>query len=146
MRLHLTSAARRRALIVVALCSALVVPATASFAAPDSQTTGTMVGSVTCGPAEETPAAQARIAVEGMDLATSTDSAGKFTLANVPTVQFLTVDAMADPSGLGVVSRYNVAVQPGAVTDIGNLDLSVCPQPQPALSSEQTPDELDNAP
>ncbi len=136
MTLRLSSAA-----LVAVLCAALIVPAASSFAATQTSPTGIVIGTVTCGPAEETPAPQARIAIEGIDLATSADSSGKFTLVNVPTGQFLTIDASTDPSGAEVTSRYNVSVQAGSITDIGNLDLTVCPaaQSQPTDAPTFTP-------
>ena len=120
----------KRALIVTALSAALLSPATSSLADTSSAPTGTIVGTVTCGPDETTAAPNARIAVDGMNLSATSDSAGKFTLLNVPSGQLLNIDALADPSGTVSTTRYNVSVTAGAVTDIGNLDLVACPQPQ----------------
>jgi len=138
-----SSAARRRALLVTALSAALLVPATATLAATPSTPTGTLVGTVTCGPDEVTAAPQARIAVDGMDLSTHADASGKFTLLNVPTGQLLQIDAQADPSGAVTTSRYNVSAQAGAVTDIGNLDLVACPTSQPATDVQTAPSTAD---
>jgi hypothetical protein len=124
-----SSAATRRALIVTALSAAMLVPATSTLAAAP---TGTVVGTVTCGPAQETPAPQATIAIDGMRLSTTADSAGKFTLTNVPAGQLLSVDALADPAGAVTTTRYNISIAPDTVTDIGNLDLVACPSIQPA--------------
>ncbi len=130
MTFHFSSAIRRRAVIVTALSAALLAPATTTLAATPFAPTGTLVGTATCGADAVTPAPRARIAVDGMNLSTSTDSAGKFTLTNVPSGQLLQIDALADSSGAVTSIRYNVSVQAGAVTDIGNLDLVACPAPQ----------------
>ena len=132
MAFRLSRATASRALIVTALSAVLLVPATVSFAANPSESTGTIVGTVTCGADELTPAASARITVHGMSATASPDAAGKFTLLDVPADQVVNIDAFADPSGGVSATRYNVSVSAGTVTDIGNLDLSVCPQAQPA--------------
>lgn len=148
MAFHFSSAAARPALIVTALLAAMLVPATASFAATPSAPTGTIVGTVTCGADESTAAPHATIAVDGMNLTTSPDASGKFTLLNVPTGQLLNIDALADPSGNVSATRYNVSVSAGAVMDIGNLDLAVCPRPQApdtsAQPSQWSPDQQGN--
>ena len=137
MAFHFSSPAPRRALIVTALSAALLVPATASLAATPAGPTGTVVGTVSCGADETTAAPNARIAVDGMSLSATPDAAGKFTLLNVPTGQSFNIDALADPSGAVSATRYNVSVSAGAVTDIGNLDLAVCPRPQSVDTSAQ---------
>jgi hypothetical protein len=136
MKFHFSSAA-----VVTALCAALLVPAASTFAAPQPAPSGTIVGTVTCGADEQTPAPLARIAVEGMQLSTTADGSGNFTLVNVPSGELVTVDALTDASGAAVTSRYNVSVQADSITDIGNLDLTVCPSPQtqPAETSPFTP-------
>ena len=136
MAFHLSSPAPRLVLIVVtALSVALVVPATMSLAATPPTPTGTIVGTVTCGADETTPAPSARIAVDGTNLTASPDAAGKFTLLEVAAGPVLNIDALADPSGAVSATRYNVSIPADVVTDIGNLDLPVCPQPQPAAPS-----------
>jgi hypothetical protein len=108
----------------------------AASAAPDPST-GTLVGTVTCGAAEDTPAANAAVAVEGLNIVTHTNSAGKFILSGVPGAQTFTIDALTDPTGAFVTSRYNVNVQPGQTLDIGSMDLAVCPPPaSPALAPQ----------
>lgn len=148
MAFHLSSAASRRALLATALFAALLVPATVSFAANPSVSTGTIVGTVTCGADEATPAPSARIAVQGMSVTTSPDTGGKFTLSDVPAGQMLNIDAQTDASGTVSATRYNVSVSAGSVTDIGNLDLAVCPQPQPAAPAfepnQWSPDQQGN--
>src|SRR5918911_2533384 len=108
------------------LATSLLVP-TAASAAPGSS--GTLVGTVTCGAAEETHAANIRVAIEGLPLSTHTDGTGKFTLSNVPASQSFTIDAVGSPDAFSVASRANVAVQPGQTLDSGNLDLTVCSRP-----------------
>ena len=108
------------------LATSLLVP-TAASAAPGPA--GTLVGTVTCGAAEETHAANIRVAVEGLPLSTHTDGTGKFTLSNVPAAQSFTIAAVGSPDAFSVASRANVAVQPGQTLDIGNLDLTVCSRP-----------------
>ena len=140
MSFGFSSAAARRTLLVAALSTALLAPATATLAASPSAPTGTVVGTVTCGPDEDTSAPQARIVVDGMNLSTVADGSGKFTLLNVPTGQLLTIDALADPAGAVTSTRYNVSVAPGGVTDIGNLDLAACTLPQPTVQPIPTGD------
>jgi hypothetical protein len=144
MTLSSSRSARGRLLISAAASAALLMTAVSStFAAPaPQQPTATVVGTVTCGPAEETPAPQALIEVAGSDLVVRADVGGKFTLGQVPTGQTLTIEALSDPSGTVISSRPDVSLQPGETLDIGNLDLSVCPQPAAAPpSSEQATDD-----
>jgi hypothetical protein len=137
MVFHFLSAAPRRTLIVTALSAALLIPATASFADSSSGPTGTIVGTVTCGADAITAAPNARIAVDGLSVSTTSDSAGKFTLSNVPAGQLLNIDALADPAGSVSATRYNVTISANSVTDIGNLDLAACPQaPAPVVLPE----------
>ena len=148
MAFHVSSVAPMRALIVTSLFAALLVqPRRASPATP-SAPTGAIVGTVTCGADEATPALSARIAVDGMNLSASPDAAGKFTLLDVPAGQVLNINAFADRSGAVSTTRYNVSVPAGAVTDIGNLDLAVCPQPQSLDTSPRpsqwSPDQQGN--
>ena len=96
--------------------------------AAEQPSSGTLVGSVTCGAAATTPAANATIVVEGINVTTHTASDGSFTLTGVPAVTDVTIDAMAD-SGAVVSSRYHVDVQAGQMLDIGSLDLAICPKP-----------------
>src|SRR5207248_7895217 len=75
-----------RATAVALLAGGLLLPA-AAFAASDSTNTGTVVGTVTCGPAEEAPAAHIVVAAEGLNLQTLTSSDGRFTLIGLPASQ-----------------------------------------------------------
>jgi hypothetical protein len=112
------------------------MPVVVSAAAQPSS--GTLVGSVTCGAAATTPATNATVVVEGINIATHTGSDGSFTLTGVPAVTDLTIDAITD-SGAVVSSRYHVDLQAGQTLDIGSLDLAICPRPttlaqdQPAI-------------
>jgi hypothetical protein len=121
----------KRATAMAILAGGLLVPASA-LAAPSSPTgTGTVVGAVTCGPAEDAPAAHIVVSAVGADLQTLTDGTGKFTLVGLPAQQTFTIDAIADPQGSLVTSRFNVSVQPGETLDIGSMDLGICGQPAP---------------
>ena len=113
-------------LTIAMLAGSLLVPAAASAAPGPS---GTLVGTVTCGAAEETHAANIRVAAEGLSLSSHTDGTGKFTLSNVPASQSFTIAAVGSPDAFSVASRANVTVQPGQTLDIGNLDLAVCSRP-----------------
>jgi hypothetical protein len=79
------------------------------------------------------------VAAEGINVQTTTDGGGKFTLSNVPAAQPLTIDAVADPEASVVASRFNVVVQAGQTLDIGSIDLEVCGQPEMATPSDQGP-------
>jgi hypothetical protein len=107
------------------LAAGLLLP-TAASAGP-LVPSGTVVGTVTCGAAEQTHATNIVVMVEGLGLSTHTDATGKFSLTGVPVSQGLTIDALGSPDAFTMASRYNVAVQAGQTVDIGNLDLSVCP-------------------
>jgi hypothetical protein len=129
-----------RATAVALLAGGLLMPA-ATFAAPTPDT-GTVVGTVTCGPAEDAPAAHIVVAAEGVNLQTLTDGTGKFSLVGLPALQAFTIDAVADPQGSDVTSRFNVVVQPGETLDIGSMDLAICGQPaQPTPAQDQQPTE-----
>ncbi|HLZ29937.1 MAG TPA: carboxypeptidase regulatory-like domain-containing protein [Chloroflexota bacterium] len=101
--------------------------------------TGTLVGQVTCGAAEDAPAAYVVVAVEGVNVQTHTDSAGRFLLTGVPVAANLTIDAVAGPDF--VASRYNVSVQAGQTLDIGSMDLAACPQIAPPAPADDQPGE-----
>jgi hypothetical protein len=131
------------------LAGGLLLPAAASYAEPAAPATGTVVGSVSCGPAESLPAASATIAVEGINLSTHAGETGRFTLQGVPTAQFLTIDALTDPQGSVVTSRYDVIVQPGEKLDVGNLELVACPPPagpETAALDETKPSDFRDQP
>jgi hypothetical protein len=122
------------------LATALITPAVAG-AAPAG--TGTLLGTITCGPSEETPAAHVLVGIDGTDLSARTDGAGIFRLVGVPSGQPLTINASVDGSGSVMTSRYNVVVQGGETLDIGSLDLAVCP-PQP-VDATPADDQLPQA-
>lgn len=109
------------------------------IAAADSAP-GTLVGTITCGADEATPA-HAVVAIEGMQVQTTTSGTGRFVLTGVPSGQPLTIDAIADPQASDVSSRFNVTVQPGQTLDVGSIDLAVCGQWPPAVVEE--PDQAE---
>jgi hypothetical protein len=113
-----------------------MIPSAAIDAAAASGT-GTLVGNVTCGAGEETPASNILVVAEGMNLETHTDDAGHFSLVGVPAGHSLTIDAVAEANA----SRFNVVVQPGEVLDIGSIDGPICPQPIIAPADAQTQQE-----
>ena len=123
------------------LAGGLLLPGGA-FAAPAGPS-GTLVGTVTCGAAEDTHASGIMVVVEGMDLSTHTDGAGKYALA-VPAFASFTIEALGGPGANAVASRYNVVVQPGQTLDTGNLDLSVCPQPAHDAEPQQTQEQRED--
>jgi len=123
-----------RATAVALLAGGLLVPA-AAFAAPGPQN-GTLVGTITCGPREESPAAHIVVTAEGTSRQTLTDSTGRFTLTGLPGSQIFTIDAVADPESSFVSSRFDVTVQPGQTLDIGSIDLPICGQPAQALPAD----------
>ena len=122
------------------LASSLLLP-TAASAGP-LVPSGTVVGTVTCGAAEETHATNIVVMVEGLGLSTHTDATGKFSLTGVPVSQGLIIDALGSPDAFTMASRYNVAVQAGQTVDIGNLDLSVCPAAGRA-DDDRSPSQVD---
>ena len=116
----------RRAIVAGALSLALLLPGSITAAA-QAISTGTVVGAVTCGADEITPAVSAVVHPEGLSMRTQTDAIGQFTLRNVPAGQNLTID-VSDSQGSEQTSRYNVVVSAGATLDIGSMDLVFCPQ------------------
>jgi hypothetical protein len=129
-----------RATAVAILTGGLLMPLSA-LAAPTTDTgTGTLVGAVTCGPAEDTPAPAILVTADGTHVQTLTDGAGRFTLVGVPAGQTLRIEALTDPQGSATASRFNVNVQSGETLDIGSMDLAVCGQPaQPAATPLDQP-------
>jgi hypothetical protein len=120
-----------RAASLAILAGGLLMPVSA-LAAPTSDTdTGTLVGTVTCGPAEDAPASHIVVSAAGTQVQTVTDSTGKFTLLGVPANQTFNIVAIADPEASVTTSRFNVTVQSGETLDIGSIDLAVCGQPVP---------------
>ena len=141
--LHKLTGTPLRLTVAGLLAGSLLLP-TAALAAPGSS--GTLVGTVTCGADEITHAGNIRVAVDGLPLSTHTDGSGKFTLTNVPAGQSLTISALGSPEAFTVTSRGNVAVQPGQTVDVGNLDLTVCSHPAPDgddMTMEQRQDNHD---
>jgi hypothetical protein len=126
------------------LAGGLLIPASALAAAPASGT-GTVVGVVTCGPDEDAPAAHIVVSAQGAHLQTLTDSTGSFTLSGLTAGQNYVIDAVADPQGSMVTSRYNISVQAGETLDIGSMDLGICGTPsQPAPATDDQPADFAN--
>jgi hypothetical protein len=111
------------------LAGGLFVPASALADSNAGASTGAVVGAVTCGPAEDAPAANIVVSAPGTSLKALTDNTGRFELSGLPAGQTFTINAIADPQGSVITSRYNVSVQSGQTVDIGSLDLSICGQP-----------------
>jgi hypothetical protein len=111
----------RLAAVGILLASLLT---TGSVFAEPAPTSGTLVGSVTCGPNESSLAPNTVVSIAGIDLSTHSDASGGFRLVGVPTGQLFTVEAVSDSA---VADRFNVSAQAGQVLDIGALDLAVCP-------------------
>ena len=129
-----------RAVAAGLLAGSLLVPAVAS--AGPLVPSGTIVGTVTCGAAEETHASNIVVTVDGLNMSTHTDAAGTFRLTGVPVAQGLTIMAQGSPDAFTTASRGNVVVQAGQTLDIGNLDLSVCPQPGRG-DADRSPSQID---
>ncbi|MBV9576965.1 MAG: carboxypeptidase regulatory-like domain-containing protein [Chloroflexi bacterium] len=124
-----------RASALALLAGGLLMPVAAQADPVADSSTGTVVGAVTCGPAEDAPAAHIVVTAEGTNAQTLTDGTGKFTLVGLPAAQNFTVEAISDPEASLTTSRYNVTVQPGETLDIGSMDLGICGQP-----AQPTPD------
>jgi len=136
-----------RVTAVALLTGGLLLPASALAApAADAPTTGTIVGTITCGPAEDAPAAHIVVAAEGTELQTLTGGGGQFTLTGLPAGQVFTIDAIADPQSSYVTSRFNVEVGAGQTLDIGSMDLPICGQPQQVVPSTQNQPQGDQPP
>ena len=121
-----------RAMSVGALtCAFLVSAVGASAAAP-----ATIVGQITCGADEETPASHIVVLAQGLELQTVTDATGHFALTNLPASQPITIQAVSDPAASVVVSRTAVVLESGQTLDIGSMDLAVCGQPVPPQSDQ----------
>jgi hypothetical protein len=117
---------RMKFLIFASATLASILSISVASAAPAP---ATVVGTITCGAAEDAPAANAIVEVMAQNVKTRSSSEGEFTLIVLPTDGTFNVDALSDADGSATASRYNLSVQPGETLDIGNLDLGVCPQP-----------------
>jgi hypothetical protein len=115
----------RRGVVAGTLALAMLLPGSLQAAA-QSASTGTLVGSVTCGADAITPAVNVVVAPERLNLQTRTGSVGQFRLSNVPADQSLTIN-VTNPQDSMQISRYNVMVRPGETLDIGSMDLVTCP-------------------
>jgi hypothetical protein len=134
-----------RAVVAGGLAIAMLLPGSLSVASAQTRSTGTLVGSVTCGPDAVTPAANVVVAAEGVGLQSRTSTGGHFVLSNVPATQGLTID-VTDAQGVAKTSRYNVVVQPGEMLDIGSMDLAVCPQVGLPAPSQDFSDQEERGP
>jgi hypothetical protein len=136
-----------RAAAVGAFASGLLLPS-GVFAAEQGGTTstGTLVGAVTCGADEITPAANAVVSIAGLNMETRTDGGGRFTLTNVPAGQPFRVDAATDQQQSFMSSRFYVVTEPGQTLDIGSMDVAVCPLPssQPSDTTEREMEQRGN--
>src|SRR5580765_7345982 len=108
----------RRGVVAGGLALAMLLPGSLEAAA-QSASTGTVVGSVTCGADAITPAANVVVGTKGIKLQTRTGSVGQFRLSNVPADQSLTID-VTNPQDSVQISRYNVMVRPGETLDVGS--------------------------
>ena len=108
------------------LALAALVGSTSPIYAIDTLPTGTIIGTVTCGDAHDTPSSYATVTVEGTTLTAHASRSGTFSLSGVPAGRLLTVNVLQGSDG-GVGSRYNVSLQPGEMLDIGSLDVPLCP-------------------
>jgi hypothetical protein len=89
----------------------------------------TVVGQITCGADENTPAAHIEVVAEGLALQTQTDDTGRFALADLPAGQAITIEAVSDPEASLVVKRGGLVLEAGETLDVGSMDLPVCGQP-----------------
>jgi hypothetical protein len=130
-----------RAAALGAFAIGLLLPGEVSAAAEGgAASTGTLVGGVTCGADEITPAANAIVSVAGLTMQTRADSGGRFTLTDVPAGERVRIDATSDRQQSSMTSRFDVVAEPGQTLDIGSVDLAACPAPStptPASSDHE---------
>jgi hypothetical protein len=129
MNLHLFNGLLR-SVTIGAFAGGLLLPSGVSAATGGVQTsTGTLVGAVTCGADEITPAANAVVSVSVLNMETRATSGGRFMLSNVPAGQSIRIDVAADPQQSFMSSRFDVVVAAGQTLDIGSVDIVACPPP-----------------
>ena len=114
-----------RLLSVGLLTSAFALSSGAAAAAAPA----TIVGHVTCGADEATPAGHILVVAQGLELQTVTDATGHFALTDLPASQSITIQAVSDPQASIVVSRTFVTLGSGETLDVGSMDIAVCGQP-----------------
>ena len=114
-------------------CALLFSSAVASAASSAS-----VVGQITCGADEATPAVHIAVVAEGLQLQTQTDDTGRFELMDLPTGTPLTIDAISDPQASLVVKRGGLVLEAGETLDVGSMDLPVCGQPMAPPSDDDT--------
>jgi hypothetical protein len=137
MNLHLRNGLLRAATVSVFAFGLLL--ASSVFAVAEQMPSGTLVGAVTCGADEITPAANALVSVAALNMETRAGTNGKFMLTNVPAGQRVRIDAATDTQQTFMSSRFDVVVEPGQTLDIGSVDIAVCPAPStpPVVTTEQ---------
>jgi hypothetical protein len=101
----------------------------ASSIVASADTSATVVGQVTCGADELTPASHIVVVAQGLQLQTVTDDTGHYALTNLPSGISVTIEAVSDPQASVVVSRGAIVLGSGQTLDIGSMDLAVCGQP-----------------
>jgi hypothetical protein len=146
MNLHLFNGFLR-SVTIGAFASGLLVPSGVSAATGGVQTsTGTLVGAVTCGADEITPAANAVVSVAVLNMETRSSSGGRFELRDVPAGQPVRIDIAADPQQSFMSSRFDVVVAPGQTLDIGSVDIVACPPPSspPVVMTDQEMEQRGN--
>jgi hypothetical protein len=124
----------------------LLSPSGVLAAEGSAGSTGTLVGTVTCGADEITPAGNAVVSVAAFNVETRTGSGGRFTLTDVPAGQRIRIDAATDKQQSSMSSRYDLVTEPGQTLDIGSIDLAVCPSPNtaPVVTTEQEMEQRGN--
>lgn len=131
----------------VAFAISMLLPSAVSAANEGgAASTGTLVGAVTCGADEVTPASNAVIFISALNMETRADSGGRFRLNDIPTGQPVRVDAANDLQQSSMNSRFNVVIEPGQTLDVGSIDIGVCPFPStpPADTSEREMEQRAN--
>jgi hypothetical protein len=114
-------------------CALLFSSAAASAASPAS-----VVGQITCGADEATPAVHIEVVAEGVQVQTQTDDTGRFELMDLPTGTPITIDAISDPQASLIVKRGGLVLEAGETLDVGSMDLPVCGQPMAPPSDDDT--------
>jgi hypothetical protein len=111
----------------------------ASSVVASADSSATIVGQVTCGADELTPASHIVVVAQGIQLQTVTDDTGHYALTNLPSGTPITIEAVADPQASVVVSRGAVVLGSGQTLDVGSMDLAVCGQPAPPPTDDYNP-------
>jgi hypothetical protein len=113
-----------------------------SAASASAASSASVVGQITCGADENTPAVHIAVVAEGLEIQTQTDDTGRFQLVDLPAGTPVTIEAISDPQASVVVKRGGLVLEAGETLDVGSMDLAVCGQPvapqpdQPDLGAE----------